>query len=74
MSDLDLFADDDGAADVPPQAAPAPVVAEKVKCGTPYVPGLNYCRVGGGLATLSDNMGRTWFCRAHAPPGFFRGR
>lgn len=48
----------------PPPAAPRPCERRAWTNG-------HVCRVGGGDACFSDDSGRTWFCRIHAPRGFF---
>jgi hypothetical protein len=57
-----------------PAPAPAPPPPEPAKiepCARRPWSGGYRCRVGGGDACFSDNNGGSWFCRIHAPRGFF---
>ena len=55
-----------------PKAAPPPAPAAKpAPCARRAFAGGHVCRVGGGDASFSDNSGQSWFCRGHAPRGFF---
>lgn len=50
----------------PPAQADASVPCERRAFAAGYA-----CRVGKGDASFSDNLGRSWFCRTHAPRDFF---
>jgi hypothetical protein len=72
MPDLfDLGFDDPAPAELKPAAAPAPAPEPARPCARKARPGGYVCRVGKGDACFSDDNGRTWFCRGHAPRGFF---
>lgn len=72
MTDLfDFGFDDPAPAEVKAPPPPSPP-ARPERCERKAYPGGYVCRVGGGDASFSDNLARTWFCRRHAPADFFK--
>lgn len=75
MPDLfDFGFDDPAPAELRPPApkpAPPPAPAPAGPCERRARAHGYVCRVSGGDACFSDDSGRTWFCRRHAPRGFF---
>lgn len=72
MPDLfDFGFDDPAPAELKKAPPPAKAAPRPSKCDRPAYAGGYVCRVGGGDASFSDNSGHSWFCRRHAPVGFF---